>query len=64
MRPVNGKKTKFRETKYVHQRSEGLTSRHNGGTRALEYRRTCTCAGVCDICVFVQMMGGEHERSG
>lgn len=35
MRPVNGKKTKFKlNPKYDHQRSDGLTKRHNGGTRA------------------------------
>lgn len=35
MQPLSGRKTKFKlETPYEHKRSDGLTKRHNGGTRA------------------------------
>lgn len=35
MQPMTGRKTKFKlNPKYDHQRSDGLTKRHNGGTRA------------------------------
>lgn len=37
MQPVTGYKTKFKlNPRYPHKRSDGLTARQNGGTRAVD----------------------------
>ena len=37
MQPVTGYKTKFKlNPRYEHKRSDGLTARQNGGTRAVD----------------------------
>lgn len=36
MKPARGRRKFKLETKYPHLRSDGMTERHNGGTRALD----------------------------
>jgi hypothetical protein len=43
MQPLSGRKTKFKlDPPYEHKRSDGLTNRNNGGTRATDRKAVRT----------------------
>lgn len=44
MKPASGQKRFKLETKYPHLRSDGMTARQNGGTRALDISCPCVLA--------------------
>lgn len=58
MRPTSGQKRFKLETKYPHLRSDGMTARNNGGTRALD-----DLAAAMDVAPVETPAGHNHYAS-